>query len=109
MNFKQCFFLVAAITGILLVVLSPRWYYPPHPLMPQERNIGYGLITQPPKPLGVFREENGQRYDYINQSVAPRIDRVDLSMRIGLIIATTVCGLWILQVRKKHIKKRQPI
>lgn len=106
-NKKQWFILMAGVAGILLVMLYPRWVYPPHPLMPQERSIGYGFITQPPKPVDIVKEENGRRIVYTDR-VAPRIDGEDLSKRIGQIMAITVCGLLILQrinkieSRKKH-------
>jgi hypothetical protein len=74
--------------------------------MLQERSIGYRFITQPPKPLPVVKEENGKKYFYTNQVVAPRVDRADLSARIVLITAIAVWGLWIVQ-RLPQIENRR--
>jgi hypothetical protein len=100
MDLKQWSVLIAGVTGLFLVVMCPRWFYPAHPLMPQEKRIGYRFITQPPKLRPVVKEIAREKHIYSNQGVAGRVDRVDLSARIGLIIAITVCGLWILRARK---------
>jgi hypothetical protein len=107
MDLKQWLILMTGIAGILLVVLCPRWVYPPLRLMLHERNVGFRFITQPPQSVQVVNEENGHRYFY-DEWIAPRIDRADLSARIVLIIGITVWGLWIVQKlpriepRRKH-------
>lgn len=107
MDQKQWLILMTGIAGVLLVVLCPRWVYPSHHLMLNERNVGCRFITQPPQSVQVVKEENGRRYVY-DEWIAPRIDRADLSARIVLIVGTTVWGLWIvwklnrIERRRKH-------
>jgi hypothetical protein len=100
-DLKQWLILAAGVGGIIIVALCPRWLYPPHPLMPRQRYIGYRFITQPPEPVSIVKEENGRRIFYADQFIAPRVDRADLSLRIGLIITLVVAGLGILRAKQK--------
>jgi di/tricarboxylate transporter len=108
MNLKQFIILAAGVAGLLLVALCPRWWYPSHSLMLQERIVGHRFITNPPKPLSLVRDAGGQRDFYTSQVIAARIDWEDLIARIFLIAVITAWGLWILQrleqiaYRKKH-------
>lgn len=105
MDLKQWLILMTGITGVVIVVLCPRWVYTPHPLMLQEKIIGYRFITQPPKSVQVVKEENGKRYVF-NEWIAPRIDRADFWARLGLIMGITGWGLWIVQ-RLPQIENRR--
>jgi hypothetical protein len=100
-DFKQWLILAAGVGGIIIVALCPRWFYPTHPLMPRERYIGYRFITSPPEPVSIVKEDRGRRIVYTDQFVAPRVNRADLSLRIGLIITLVVAGLGILRAKQK--------
>lgn len=108
MDLKQWLILAAGVGGIIIVALCPRWFYPTHPLMPWERCIGYRFITQPPESVSIVKEERGRRIVYTDQFVAPRVDRADLSLRLGLIITLVVAGLGILRaIQKLKIESRR--
>jgi len=102
MDMKQWCVLIAGVTGLSLVVACPLWFYPPHPLMPQETRIGYRFITEAPASQPVVKVVMGQKYVQKDQKIVARIDAAELAARIGLIIAITLCGLWILRARKSR-------
>jgi hypothetical protein len=109
MSFKHMIILTAGLIGISVVVLSPRWLYPAHALMPQERVIGYRLITNPPEPMTTISGEDGRKTTFIKgQGIDARIDYRDLSLRVGLIVVTVALGLLMLRVRKRQKKTGSP-
>jgi hypothetical protein len=73
--------------------------------MPRERYIGYRFITSPPEPVSIVKEDRGRRIVYTDQFVAPRVNRADLSLRIGLII-TLVWPGWGFSGRNRNSKLR---
>ena len=97
MNRKQWIILFAGIMGLTLVVLCPRWRYYHSTLTPDRNDAGYRFITQSPEPLPVIEHQSRRRIHFAGQSIQPRIDYADFSLRTGVIIAVVLFGLWSLR------------
>ena len=81
----------------MLVVLCPRWGYYHPTLTPNRKDAGYRFISQSPKPLPVIEQQGGGRIVFAGQTIQPRINYGDASLRTGVIIAVVLFGLWTLR------------
>ena len=97
MNHKQWMILFCGIIGVVIVVLCPRWVYYHATLTPNRKDAGYRFISQSPKPLPVIELQGGRRIVFAGQTIQPRINYGDASLRTGVIIAVVLFGIWTLR------------
>src|ERR1044072_2592997 len=75
--------------------------------MSEETNLGYRYITEPPAVPPIIKIENGRKVYYQVKGAEPQIERQELSIRVGLIVITVICGLCGLRANSRYNQKRE--